>query len=185
MLIVKPGALFLLAPLMLAAGCTVVPPPVAPAPASQASLRVYVEPDAFAHRVLAERGRDVFPLFREELNRAFAAAGYQVQPTADTRHDITVRIKADRVGFAYRPWADGVVVEVSGGGRVLASASRMTLNWMSTEGGDTKTRLAYAADALVNALEKDPALSSFSPPAPSASSSPAPVTPPGAPTSPG
>jgi hypothetical protein len=164
----------------------VVPPPVQPAPPAQAALRVYVEPDAAAGTVLQQRGREVFYRFREHLNVSLAAAGYRVLDTADTRPDLTIRIKADRIGFAYRPWAEGVVVEVTGDGRVLASASRQTLNWMSNEGSDTKTRLAYAAHSLVNALDKDPALAAFAANhgAAPAAPTPTPLAPPAAPPPP-
>jgi hypothetical protein len=149
-----------------ALGCTRVPLAVQPASPAVAAMRVYVEPDAMIGKVLQERGREVIPRFREALDAALVAAGYHVLDTADTPHDLTIRMSIARVGFAYRPWAEGVLLEVTGGGRVLAQASRPTLNWMSAEGRTTPERLVFAAHTFVNQIDEDPALAQFAASAP-------------------
>ncbi len=139
-------------------GCNPMPPPpLTVASAAQAKLSLFVDPEVAVAEARDERGRELLAPFRDAVAAAFNDAGYHVVPAATAAHDLTIHVKVARVGFAYGPWADGVVLEILGGdGQVLGKVARSNLNFVHLEGADTAARLRFAAHELVNSVGRQP-----------------------------
>lgn len=161
------------------AACAVHPAPIMAASPAEASLSIFVDPEATVAAVQNEQGRPLLIAFHDVLQTSLKEAGYRVVASAASPHDLTIHLNVARLGFNTWPWADGVVLEVTAGGQTVSELKRPTLNWMSMEGHDTPTRLAYAAHAAVNAITTHPRIEQFAATPPGAAV-PAPATAPAA-----
>ena len=136
------------------AGCFSLSP-VHTAPPGQAGMSVFVDPEATIAHVSDERGRELVAPFRDALQASLLEAGYRVVTDPSPAHDVDVHMIIDRVGWTYgRPWVN-VVLQLSGGGHPITQLHRASLNYVSVEGPDATTRLAFAAHELVNAMARD------------------------------
>lgn len=137
------------------AGCFSLSP-VHTAPPGQAGMSVFVDPEATIAHVSDERGRELVAPFRDALQASLLEAGYRVVTDPSPAHDVDVHMIIDRVGWTYgRPWVNELVLQLSGGGHPITQLHRASLNYVSVEGPDATTRLAFAAHELVNAMARD------------------------------
>jgi hypothetical protein len=140
-----------------AIGCARLPP-VQPAPVAQAPLGVFVDPNVSVEIVQDERGKDLVPLLRDAFAKELVDAGYHV--VTDGPADVTLHVDLAKVGYAKygtgsQPWVQGITLNVSGGGQLLAHVDRATVNWSDYEGANTAERIKFTARVLVNAMSRN------------------------------
>jgi hypothetical protein len=159
-------AALLLALATPALGCAAKLPLIQAASATQAQLSVFVDVDATVGTVVDERGKDIIPMIREAIDTGLADAGYHVVTDASGKADVTIHVGLAKVGYAKygtekEPWAQGVVLDVFGGGQALTRVKRHIVNWSDCDGPTVKDRLRFAGRDLVNDLSRDDAVAKY------------------------